>query len=116
VALREWWQSARTHSKVFKDIQSCSNGFWGKSMRGLADGHHAAVTFDTNCANEREFQLAKIREISVKGFWFAFKIKPNTGWRKVMQGDAIIRIADRKYKICISSAFHLWQKYLDGNC
>jgi hypothetical protein len=45
-----------------------------------------AVTFDANCANEREFQLAKIRVISVKGFWFAFKIKPNSSGRKVMQG------------------------------
>jgi hypothetical protein len=56
---------------------------------GAASGPNAAVSFDANCVNEREFQLAKIREIreiSVKGFWFAFKIKPNTSRRKVMQG------------------------------
>jgi hypothetical protein len=32
--------------------------------------------------------LAKIREISVKGFWFAFKIRPKLDWRKAMQGIA----------------------------
>jgi hypothetical protein len=56
----------------------------------LADGHHAAVSFDANYANEREFQLAKIREMSVKGFWFAFKIRPNTSGRKVMQGEVAV--------------------------
>jgi hypothetical protein len=56
----------------------------------LHRGHHqTAGNLDANCANEHEFQLAKIREISVEGFWFAFKIRPNTGGRKVMQGNAV---------------------------